>query len=375
MALKVFHTADVHLGMKFSSYHEAKELLTEARFEAFERCVRAANDTKCNLFVVSGDLFERVSIAKTDIVRAAETLSRFEGDCACVLPGNHDYYTPGRDELWSVFRESCGGKVELLTQQREYPLTHYDIDASIFPAPCHAKTSDKNVIGWIKEKASLSDARYRIGVAHGSLEGISPDFDKRYYPMSKDELLSCGVDLWLLGHTHTPHPATREQETVIFYPGTPEPDGFDRTHGGNAWIIDLDEQKKIAFEPVPTGKYRFLHETCALREEGDLDTMKSQFSSGEYEKTLLKLALTGSLPRDLYGTVSGILRDIEDHVFFLHHPVDRSGLREEITAEDIGSEFTEGSFPYRLLMKLTEADDNIALQVAYEIVREASRDR
>ena len=41
---KIFHTSDIHLGMKFASYEgEVQEKLVEARFECLSRLVSAAN--------------------------------------------------------------------------------------------------------------------------------------------------------------------------------------------------------------------------------------------------------------------------------------------------------------------------------------------
>ena len=72
MPLKILHTSDLHLGMKFASYDgEVQEKLVEARFECLSRLVAAANDNGCDLLVVAGDLFDRVTVAKRDIVRAA----------------------------------------------------------------------------------------------------------------------------------------------------------------------------------------------------------------------------------------------------------------------------------------------------------------
>ncbi len=45
MPLKILHTSDIHLGMKFASYDgEVQEKLVEARFECLARLVSAANE-------------------------------------------------------------------------------------------------------------------------------------------------------------------------------------------------------------------------------------------------------------------------------------------------------------------------------------------
>jgi len=84
---------DVHLDMKFAGYSSVQERLVEGRLDALKRCVDIANKEACDLFVVGGDLFDRVSVAKREIQRAASILGGFQGRLAAVLPGNHNHIT------------------------------------------------------------------------------------------------------------------------------------------------------------------------------------------------------------------------------------------------------------------------------------------
>jgi len=68
-----------------------QERLVEARFEALKRCVDIANEEACELFVVGGDLFDRVSVAKREIQRAASMLAEFQGRLVAVLRESHEF--------------------------------------------------------------------------------------------------------------------------------------------------------------------------------------------------------------------------------------------------------------------------------------------
>jgi len=46
MELKIFHTADIHLGMKFANYPSE---LIQARFDTLSRCIEIANNKKALL--------------------------------------------------------------------------------------------------------------------------------------------------------------------------------------------------------------------------------------------------------------------------------------------------------------------------------------
>jgi len=77
--------------MKFAGYSSVQERLVEGRLDALKRCVDIANKEACDLFVVGGDLFDRVSVAKREIQRAASILGGFQGRLVAVLPGKHDH--------------------------------------------------------------------------------------------------------------------------------------------------------------------------------------------------------------------------------------------------------------------------------------------
>jgi exonuclease SbcD len=81
LSLKIFHTADLHIGMKFNSYPDSiRDCLIEARFDVLNKMVQMANDQQCNLFVIAGDLFNSINILKRDIDRVIKSLDEFNGE-------------------------------------------------------------------------------------------------------------------------------------------------------------------------------------------------------------------------------------------------------------------------------------------------------
>lgn len=370
MSLKILHTSDIHLGMKFAGYPEVQAELSEGRFDTLSRLTETANKEGCDLFVISGDLFESVSVAKKNIIRAAKAVSEFRGRLAVVLPGNHDFISHGSD-LWAQFKEHSGDNVLVIEKREPYGLGHYDLDVNLYPSPCDAKYSKINYLAWINDEKKENDV-INIGIAHGSLEGFSPDFEGKYYPMTISELQMCNLDLWLLGHTHIQYPLRPDASNRIFYPGTPEPDGFDCEHEGRAWIIEIDKSKKINPRSISTGRYRFSHDTAEVNSLDDLLRLKDRYSMKEYRNALMKLKLRGRLSRDEYQGLHKIRSFLNEQLFYLAQ-FDTTELKEEITMDIINQEFTEGSFPQRLLTTLSEMDDSDAIQIAYDLIREVRR--
>lgn len=370
MSIKIFHTADVHIGMKFNRYpDQIKKELQETRVEAISRMVKKANEEKCNIFVVAGDLFhENKKISNKVIHKVVSALEDFEGECVLVLPGNHDYDNDMID-LWKKFNDFDSEKILFINEQHPYSLQNYDIDAMVYPAPCHSKHSETNNIGWINEE-EIDETLLNIGVAHGALKGISPDLDNKYFNMSLNELRNIPIDLWLLGHTHITYPEKNSVvQEKIFNPGTPEPDGLDCKHAGNAWIITIESEKKVSAEKVEIGEYKFIDRNFIINDKEDFKFVESEIIGDTPSKTIARIYISGKVEEEVYRYRQDVYRKIEDVIGFLI--VDDSDFGIKITNENIQREFTDGSFPMKMLKSIS--DDEEALQLAYEMILEVRK--
>lgn len=373
--IRLFHTADLHLGLKFTrgGYAPAlRERLVARRLESLRGMIELAHERSCQVFVIAGDLFDTPLVAKGLVREAASILARFEGIVA-VLPGNHDYVQE-EDPLWPTFVDALGERHHLLQRETPCDLREQGIPLVLFPGVCGSRHSRTNAVGWVPgalASLDLPDEVRRVGIAHGSLEGLSPDFGGDYFPMTKGELESTGLDLWLLGHTHARFPdRDRFEGERVLFPATPEPDGFDCRHAGHAWIIELDSDGAVRGESVRTGAHRFRTVVKTITSEADLEAVKAEFGTFSANEDLAKLILSGRLPGDLFEGRGEWLGAMEKSVLYLES--DLSGLHREIRASDIGREFTIGSFPHRLLGGLAESgDDADALQLAWDLVKEA----
>ncbi|MGH7801247.1 MAG: metallophosphoesterase family protein [Thermodesulfobacteriota bacterium] len=374
MILKILHTSDIHIGMTFSSrgYLESlRKQLIEARFEAVERMVKKANEEKCDLLVIAGDLFDRANVKKVDIERTAKILSSFTGKCVAVLPGNHDFYD-GTVDLWKNFQENAPDNTILLLETKPYPLEELDINAVLYPAPCNSKHSEEHNLGWLHKLEKRPKAKWHIGIAHGALSGVCPDFNGRYYNMDEQNLRDLGLDLWFLGHSHVRYPDIDEfNDSKVIYSGTPEPDGFDCDHCGYACLITLEDTGLLRGKSVSTGKFRFKEIQKVVSSKHDLEKLKSELTSSNSDNLLVKLKMSGRLAREEFESRQKIYDEIRGSI--LHLDIDDSHLELEITQEVIDKEFTKGSLPYRILNNLAKAGDKQALQIAYELIKEVRK--
>lgn len=369
MALKIFHTGDLHIGMKFNNYPDLiKNDLVKARFETLENMILMANEEQCNLFVIAGDLFDKINIPKKDIIRVIVILEKFAGDCVLLIPGNHDYDN-GMVELWEHFANNINSNIILLNEYRPYSLKDFDLDVVVYPAYCDSKHSETNRIKWIANLNSLEEAKYQLGIVHGALVGLSPDLSNKYFNISEVELNKLGLDLWLLGHTHLSYPLKKElSNRQVFNAGTPEPDGLDCQHQGTAWIIEIDEEKNIKARTIQTGKYNFKDLTYKVETQDDLINIKEKLLKNEPDKKIVRLSLNGRIEEWLFDEKEEVFQELRTGLAYLI--IEDEELKIRITEEVIDREFAENSFPHLVLKELAASQEDDSLQLAYEIIKE-----
>lgn len=372
--VRIFHTADVHVGLKFTrGYPESlQKSLVDERVAVVARMVDLANRERCELFVVAGDLFDHLRVSKKVIRQTAEALRRFNGTVA-VLPGNHDYKSVVEDPIWPDFRDELGEGHLILDRCVPYDLEPLGLPVVLLPGVCTAKHSKENAVGWIKEAAAeLPKNKLKIGVAHGSLASLSPDFNGDYYPMQQSELNQMDVDAWLLGHTHIRFPDRNEgRDERVFYPSTPAPDGFDCSHAGHALVIDIHEDRTCEYRFMRTGRFWFhaMHKT-GIDSELKLTQLKKEFEGLPEGEHLVKVKLQGRLESEALEQLKTLESELAKLVSYLEFNADE--VLRAVRQKDLDGEFTEGSFPHQLLSELAhDESDQFALQLAYDLVREA----
>lgn len=369
--IKIFVTGDNHIGLKYAS-HEKSDILRRRRIQAFEGMVETANRENCGLFVISGDLFHnRTQIAKGDIKNVLSILSVFHGTVV-VLPGNHDFYSADV-KVWRDFKAEMVAydNIMLLTDHRPYCLTVGEDAVVIYPALCKSLHSEpgKNELGWMKEVEIPEDRTYRIGIAHGAVEGEALDKEGRYFLMKREELESIPVDVWLIGHAHVPFPRNlKENEYTagekIFNAGTHVQTDVSCNTDGECFIIEIDQDKVVWAKKFVSGNIRFFRRNINVSAgnfESELDAALADIPN----KSVVDILLSGAVYADEYNDRESIVETALSR--FTEGTYDDAALSRLINKELIDAEFPETSFSAGLLTALL--DDPKETQLAYELLK------
>lgn len=373
--LKLFLTGDNHIGLKYANHEQAAALISE-RLEAIERMVRKANEEKCGLFVIAGDLFENTyGVSKKDVKAVADMLSQFNGITA-VLPGNHDYYD-NEAKVWHYFKDVTHDNILLLTDYRPYEITIGDDTAILYPALCTSLHSAKgeNNLGWIKSTPITDSGKYHIGIAHGAVEGETIDNEGQYFLMTRDELSSIPVDVWLIGHTHVPFPNDLKTDVCtegehIFNAGTHVQTDVSCNTEGCGFIIEIDEDKTVRAKKASSGGIRFYRKNITLT-AGNMKAVLTRELGILDDKSVVDIILDGAVTDTEYAVHDEVLRDMLSR--FTESAYNDHALSRLISDELIKSEFSETSFPAKLLSALM--DEPKEAQLMYEMLKELKAER
>lgn len=375
--LKIFVTGDNHIGKKYNRYVAIKDTLIKSRFESLDAMVKRAEQEGCSLFVITGDLFDNVSSIKTsDIKKVVDTLASFSGN-VLVLPGNHDYYT-GEEKLWRDFEKCLSSKannITILNEYRTYEFEVGDETAVIYPAYCQSKHSKENNLGWIKRSDIVENSAgtYNIGIAHGAIEGLTPDMKEEYFLMSEAELNAIPVDAWLIGHTHIQYPLLEDGEAAdgykIFNPGTHEQTDLHNNTEGACFIIELDKSSGSSTTKVSrviSGRVRYYDLNLVVKSDSESELYQGieQLVSNMDANSIIRITIEGSVKEAEYKDRGKIYDKLLNK--FMFYEIEDSELSEELTIERIRAEYSELSFVAQLMEKLI--DNPVELQMAYQLV-------
>lgn len=380
--IKIFVTGDNHFGKKYDRYPEIRDRLVDNRFVCFEKMVEKAEQEGCDIFAVTGDLFDNCSsIRKSDVERVVRILAGFAGR-VLVLPGNHDYYT-GEEKVWKDFDDAlrtCDNNIIRLDRFEPYPIEIAEETVVIYPAFCRSKHSRENNLGWIKEMSVPKSGQINVGMAHGAIEGVTPDMQKEYFLMTEPELQAIPMDVWLVGHTHIPYPGgLSEDEEIggyrIFNAGTHAQTDLHNNTRGYGFIISVDKQgdkAQVSAKKYQSGTIFFYDIAVRVSSaEGDsLEELLQEKLDPLEAESVVRLTVTGSVFSEEYSRRRELYKKYCDR--FLSWELQDDELHEEITLDRVREEFAESSFAAKLMEALQ--GDQTELQMAYELLQECSRE-
>ena len=330
---KFLHTADWQMGRAFTRFDpEDGAALVEARFEAIETLARLATDQQCDAVLVAGDVFDAQTVSDRTIRRVFNATKGFTGPWV-MLPGNHDAALA--ESVWTRARRlgAVPGNVHLALQPGVINLESQRL--SLLCAPL----TQRHTYGDLTEPFSgydSPDGFLRIGLAHGSVQGLLPDEIDATNPIAPDRAETSRLDYLALGDWH----GTKRVDARTWYSGTPEPERFRNNDAGNALIVEIPEPGATPqVTQQPTGRYQWHQRRESLTVQSDLEQLLAYLDTLP-DAAVVDLRLEGSVTLAGEDTLLQAVSVAEARFRSLR--CERSGLQLAPTDDDIAALKADG---------------------------------
>ena len=359
--IKLLHTADHQLGVKFSGFGEKGRELRQAVKDSLKATVDLALADGVALVLISGDLFDSNAVSRNLVDEALAHLKRLAPVPVCILPGTHDCY-----DASSVYRRP---------EFRDIPHIHVfsdkmtslvlpDLDLTVHGRANLSPTGTESPLARL---AKNDKTEYHVAMAHGEM-AIEGKFAGDYYPIEPKEIADSGMNYVALGHWH--RSADFSQGKVkAFYCGAPETLSFEEGEdSGHVLLVSIDGSE-TEVEKKRVGKY--LWKTLDLKIEA-FETereLQQEIENHADPNTLLRVRLSGLKPVTWDLGEEGLTRELEG--LFFHLEVNRGELTtslEPIRAVDFPDTTVMGQF-LRLMEQRLEGADPAEKPVLEEALR------
>lgn len=313
--MRFIHTADWHIGMGASHVPTVADAVRAARLETARNIINLARERQCDFILIAGDLFDSNAVSNELVHQVLYILGQADPVQVYILPGNHDHMSPG-----SVYQRPAFAKppsnVHVLKERT--PIYMQGKDVALLPAPVMQKRQE---VDPTRDLPKTPEAKYRIGVAHGSLQ-IEGKYQRDDHPIALDAATREELDYLALGHWHS---YVENGDAIM--PGTPEPMNFDDS--GYVILVEMDGAE-ILVDEIPINTLSWLEKHLELTPDMDMLSVIRGWENELTDKTLLHLEVTGFGNAHLERELDELSNWLNARVLYLS--LDTSQLRGEATA-------------------------------------------
>ncbi|WP_345798209.1 DNA repair exonuclease [Castellaniella sp. MT123] len=248
---RILHTADWQIGRQYSRFSpDDAAILADARFSTIEHIAALASQEQVDAVLVAGDVFDAQTVSDRTIHRLFHALQGYAGPWI-LIPGNHDAALA--ESVWSRAERlsaiPANAHVFLQPDIREFA----DLGLAVLGAPLTQRQTYQDLTEWF-DTAETTPGLLRIGLAHGSVQGLLAEDIDSSNPIAADRAHRGRLDYLALGDWH----GLKQVDEHTWYSGTPEQDRFRNNGAGQVLLVDLPGAGQAPIvQPHPMSQYRW----------------------------------------------------------------------------------------------------------------------
>ncbi len=355
--MKFIHCADIHLDSPFTSLDAASsEKRRLSLRSAFASLMLSAKTSGCELFVISGDLFDDECITKDTSLEIKRHMEAMPSCRFVIAPGNHDPYNASSPYALIEWPEN----VYIFKSPEITSFDFPEINTTVYG---YAFTSDTFMTDVMSGFRVNDESRINILAAHCDL-----DVQGSYYcNITKTQLCDSGLDYAALGHIHKGTDILCAGSTYYAYSGCLEGRSFNET-GIKGAICGEIEKGNVSLRRVRFCSKRYEKAECDVTGAvsfADSADKIIKACSDFGDDTMLRLTFSGITSEDFFADSDSVKRILPQlcYVEVCDETVpllNNTALREDKT---LAGEF------YRCLEEKLLSEDEDTRKTAYNALK------
>jgi len=329
--LKILHTADIHLGVKFSGLGNKGASQREQLRTTFKNIVATAIDERVNIVLIAGDLFDANQQPQRNIDLVIEQFNLLGSNNipVCLIPGTHDSLDSSSIYRKVDFEGKCSNLKIFADENisyKEYP----ELNLTVYGKP---NLSNRSYVSPLEGLKPSTSSKFHIAMAHGSLyipEKIAEDD----HVFKLEEVKASGMDYLALGHWHRVYKCP--EEPPAWYSGPPEwiPDQRER---GAVLLVSLSDAGEVKVDPKMLGLRDYDEVEIDASQIQDLAKLKTRILVGANQDLVRKATLKGLRDTELIVNPEELETELGEEFFHLS-VMDKSHPKLEEVSEAIYEE-------------------------------------
>ncbi|MHC1578145.1 MAG: metallophosphoesterase family protein [Dehalococcoidia bacterium] len=309
--LKILHTADIHLGTKFSGLGDKGISQREQLRTTFKNVIATAINERVNIVLVAGDLFDsnQQPQRNIDLVIQQFNLLGANDIPVCLIPGTHDSRDSSSIYKKVDFQGSCPN-LKIFSDEsissKEYPA----LDLTVYGKP---NLSNRSYISPLKGLKRSTATKFHVAMAHGSLY-IPNKIAEDDHVFTPEEIKACGMDYLALGHWHRVYRCSEQPQA--WYAGPPEwlP---DQRESGAVLLVRLEDSGEVTVEPRRIGLRDYDEIEMDAGELHDLGTLKARIAQGANQNLIRRVTIRGLRDAEIIVNPDELEAELAEKFFHL----------------------------------------------------------
>lgn len=329
---KFLHTADWQIGKQFGGFEpDDAALLAKARIDGIRAIAELAAAEQVDGVLVPGDVFDAQTVADKTIQQAFRAMEAYPGPWF-LLPGNHDAGLI--ESVWTRAQRLGAVPANVNLCLTPAPISLMDGKVVVLPAPLTQRNTFADLTEWF-EDAPRSPGVVRIGLAHGSVQGVLHDGIDSTNPIAAGRAASAGLDYLALGDWH----GTARIDARTWYSGTHEQDRFRGNDPGNVLIVEIEPGQEPQVRPIRIGRHKWRQIETALQVASDIDALEAALETLS-SADVVNLTVTGAVDLASHERLQRAVSRAQGRALALRW--DLAGLQLLPSPEDISSLRADG---------------------------------